>query len=144
MQAKCRLLMFVLQRHETHGRTRHRFADRSSIRRVILAALARHAIWRHKVGRHELDCMAVLLEQARPVMCAGARFHPDKARWQLRDQGHQLIARHTRLDQRRFTGFVHTVNGKYILGKIDSNSDNRHGLPLSLVSMNVRTFILAH
>ncbi|MCP3713676.1 hypothetical protein M3I54_43865 [Paraburkholderia sp. CNPSo 3274] len=25
------------------------------------------------------------------------------------------------------------MNGKYILGKIDSDSDNRHGLPLSLV-----------
>lgn len=33
---------------------------------------------------------------------------------------------------------------EYILGKIDSDSDNRHGFPLSLVSMNVRNFILAH
>ena len=57
---------------------RIRFADRSSIRRVILTALARHAIWRQKVGRHELDGMAVLLEYPRPVMCAGARLHPDK------------------------------------------------------------------
>jgi hypothetical protein len=35
------------------------------------------------------------------------------------------------------------VNGENILGKIDSDSDNRHGLPLSLVSMKVRNFILA-
>ena len=55
-----------------------RFPDRSSIRRVILTALARQATWRHKVGRHELDGRAVLLEYAGPVMCAGARFHPDK------------------------------------------------------------------
>ncbi|CAM2160416.1 conserved hypothetical protein [Paraburkholderia tropica] len=88
--------------------------------------------------------MAVLLKHTGPVMSAGARFHPDEARWQLRDQRHQLISRHTRLDQHRFAGLVHTVNGEDILGKIDSDSDNRHGLPLSLVSMNVRNFILAH
>jgi hypothetical protein len=88
--------------------------------------------------------MAVLLEHAGSVMSAGARFRPDKARWQLRNQGHQLIARHTRLDQHRFAGLVHTVNGEHILGKIDSDGDNRHGLPLLLVSMNVRNFILAH
>ena len=55
--------------------------------------------------------MAVLLEHACPVMCAGARFHADEARWQLRDQCHQLIARHTRLDQHRFTCFIYTMNG---------------------------------
>ncbi|MGF6735696.1 hypothetical protein OKW50_007869 [Paraburkholderia youngii] len=88
--------------------------------------------------------MAVPLEHAGPVMRAGARFHANEARRQLCDQRRQLIARNTRLDQHRLTGLVHTVNGKYILGKIDSDSDNSHGLPLSLVSMNVRNFILAH
>lgn len=124
MQTKHRLLMFILQRHETHARTCHRFADRSSIRRVILAALAGHAIRRHKVGRHELDCMAVLLEHASPMMRTGTSLHADKARWQLCDQRRQMIARDTRFDQHRFAGLVHTVNGKYILGKIDSDSDN--------------------
>lgn len=123
---------------------RHRFADRSSIRCVVLAALARHAIRRDQTGRRELDRMTVLLEQTCPVMRAGAGLHADEARWQLRNQRRQLIARNTRLDEHRFTGFVHTVNGEDILGKIDSDSDNRHGLPFSLVSMNVRNFILAH
>ena len=44
----------------------------------------------------------------------------------------------------RSPGLVHTVNGACIPGKIDSDNDNRHGLPPSLVSMNVRNFILAH
>jgi hypothetical protein len=35
------------------------------------------------------------------------------------------------------------MNGENILGKIDSDSDNRHGLPLSLVLMTVRNFIMA-
>jgi hypothetical protein len=144
MQAKRCLLMFVLQRHETHARSRHCFADRSSIGRVVLAALARHAIRRHKVGRHELDRMAVLLEQACPVMRTGAGLHADDTRRRLRNQHRQLIARNTWLDQYGFAGLVHAVDGEYILGKIDSDSDNRHGLPLSLVSMTVRNFILAH
>jgi hypothetical protein len=144
MQATRCLLMFVLQRHQTHARARHRFADCSSIRRVVLAALARHAIRRDKIGRHELDRMAVLLEHAGPVMSARACFHANEARRQLCDQRRQLITRNTRLDQHRLPGLVHTVNGKYILGKIDSDSENSHGLPLWLVSMNVRNFILAH
>ena len=85
----------------------------------------------------------MLLEHASPVMRTRARFHADETRWQLRDQCRQLIARHTRLDQHRLTRLVHTMNGEYILGKIDSDSDNRHGLPLSLVLMNVRNFIMA-
>ncbi|CAB3775232.1 hypothetical protein LMG29542_08614 [Paraburkholderia humisilvae] len=87
--------------------------------------------------------MAVLLEQACPVMRTGARFHANEARRQLRDQWRQLIARNTRLDQHRLTHLVHAMNGEYILGKIDSDSDNRHGLPLSLVLMNVRNLIMA-
>jgi hypothetical protein len=88
--------------------------------------------------------MTVLLEQSGPVVCARARFHADEACRQLRNQHRQLIARNTRLGQHRFAGLVYAVNGENVLGKIDSDSDNRHGLPLSLVSMNVRNFILAH
>jgi len=32
---------------------------------------------------------------------------------------------------------------EHVLGKIDSDSDNRHGLPLLLVLVNVRNFIMA-
>ncbi|PQV42728.1 hypothetical protein B0G83_1494 [Paraburkholderia sp. BL21I4N1] len=91
-----------------------------------------------------LTVWPALLEQSGPVVCARARFHANKARWQLCDQRSQLIARNSRLDQHCFAGLVYAVNGENVLGKIDPDSDNRHGLPLSLVSMNVRNFILAH
>ena len=115
-----------------------RYAPRGSNPLHITAGSAR----RHKVGCHELDGMAMLPENTGPMMRTGARFHADEARWQLRDQCRQLIARHTRLDQYRLTRLIHTVNGEYIPGKIDSDSDNRHGLPLSLVLINVRNFIM--
>jgi len=40
MQAECRLLVFVLQRHEAHARTCHCLTDRRRVRRVVLATLA--------------------------------------------------------------------------------------------------------
>src|SRR5260221_6035964 len=67
MQAKRRLLMFVLQRHETHTRTGYGLTDGGRIRRIVLAALARHAIRRYELGRHQPDGMAVPLEHASPV-----------------------------------------------------------------------------
>ena len=51
MQAERRLLVFVPQQDETYARTCHRLADRRRIRRVILAALARHPVRRHKLWR---------------------------------------------------------------------------------------------
>lgn len=41
-----------------------------------------------------------------------------------------------RFDPHRFTGLIHPVTGEYVLRKIDSDSGNRHGLPLSLMSTN--------
>jgi len=35
------------------------------------------------------------------------------------------------------------VDGEYVLGKIDSDGDNWHGLSLLLVLMNARNFIMA-
>ena len=40
MQRQMRLLRFILHRHEAHRGPLHRFADRSGVRRVVLAALA--------------------------------------------------------------------------------------------------------
>ena len=72
VQAKNRLLMLVLDRHETHVRAGDRFADRGGIGRIILAALAGEAIWCDELGRE-----AVLLEKPRPVVHAGTGFHAD-------------------------------------------------------------------
>ncbi|CAB3775015.1 hypothetical protein LMG29542_08397 [Paraburkholderia humisilvae] len=91
MQAQRGLLMFILQRHETHARTGHRFADGCCIGRVILAALARHPVRRHKFWRHQLDRMAVPLEHPCPVMRARTGFHTDETGRQLGDQRNQLV-----------------------------------------------------
>jgi transposase len=54
-----------------------------------------------------------------------------------------LIPWDPRLDQYWPTGVVHAMDGKDILGKVDSDGHNRHGLPLLLVLMNVENFIMA-
>ena len=54
--------------------------------------LAGHAIGRDELRRHQLDGVAVLPEQPRPVVCAGTGFHADYTRRQLRDQRQQIRA----------------------------------------------------
>lgn len=63
-------------------------------------------------------------------MRARARLHADQAGRQRRNEFQQPGARHTGTHQGRPARGVHTVNGKHVLGKIDSDSDNSHGLPL--------------
>ncbi len=46
-------------------------------------------------------------------------------------------------DQYRFARFIHAVDGKQVLGRIDSDGDNWHGLPLLLVLMKFRHSIVA-
>ena len=75
--------------------------------------------------------MAVAPEQPGPVVGAGAGFDADQARGHLHDQRQQLIPCDLRLDQYGFAVFIDAMHGKDVLGKIDSNSDNAHGLPLS-------------
>jgi len=42
----------------------------------------------------------------------------------------QLGARHGRAHQRRLARLIYTVHRKHVLGEIDANEDNGHGLPL--------------
>ncbi|WP_244870011.1 hypothetical protein, partial [Paraburkholderia aspalathi] len=72
-------------------------------------------------------------------MCTRTGFHANEAGRQLSDQREQLIALDTRFDQYRLAGFIHSVNRKDALGKIYSDGDNGHGLPLPLVLMKVET-----
>ena len=65
-------------------------ADGSGIRRVVLAATAGHTVGRDELRRHQPDGVAVLPEQPRPVVCAGACFHADQARRQLCDKAEDL------------------------------------------------------
>ena len=84
--------MLFLDRDEKHVRARDGLADRGGVRRVVLAALAGHAVGRDELRCHQFDRVAVLPEQPRPVVRAGTGFHADQARRQLRDQRQQIRA----------------------------------------------------
>jgi hypothetical protein len=107
------------------------FADRGGVCRVVLAALAGHAVGRDELWRHQLDGVTVLAKLSRPVVCAGTRFHADQARRQLCDQRQQIREGYFRLDQHSLAVIIYAVYGKHVLGEIDSYGDNPYGLPLS-------------
>jgi hypothetical protein len=86
------LLVFLLDRDEAHLRPGDGFADGGGVRRVVLAALAGQAVGDDELGRHQLHGVAVLAEQPRPVVRAGAGFHADQAGRQLGDQRQQMLA----------------------------------------------------
>jgi hypothetical protein len=46
----------------------------------------------------------------------------------------QLRAWHARAHQRGLAVLIDAVHGEDVLGEIDSDEDNNHGLPLSTVS----------
>lgn len=98
---------------------------------------------RTRASCRRLRCVAAPMAHACPVMRSRARFHADHTRRKLDDQCAKLVARYTRLDQHRFAGLIHAVDGKHVRGKIDSDGDNWHGLPLLLVLMKFRHSIMA-
>ncbi len=55
--------------------------------------LARRTIGLHKLGRHEFNGMALLVELARPVMGPATGLYTDGHRGQLRQKGYQGMAR---------------------------------------------------
>ena len=131
VQAQDDLLMFFLDRDKAHVRTRDGFADRRSICRVIFSAFTAHAIRHDELGSHQFHRVAMLAKQSRPVVRSRAGLHSDHTRWKLHHQRQQLLPRNLRLDQYRLAVIINTVHGKDVLGEIDSNGDNAHGLPLS-------------
>jgi hypothetical protein len=52
---------------------------------------------------------------------AGAGFHANQAGGCVCHQRQELVACDLRFDQYRLAGFINTVYGKYVLGKIDSD-----------------------
>ncbi len=69
-------------------------------------------------------------------MGSGAGFHSNQARRQLDDQRQQLLTHHFGFDLHRLVVLIHPMYRKDVLGEIDSDSDNAHGLPLSWFQMN--------
>src|SRR5271168_1194943 len=76
MQHQARLLLFRFCWHEPHRRSRYRLTDRSSIIRVILAALE---VSLHIVRWHQPHRMAERLKLAAPIMCGRTRLNTNKA-----------------------------------------------------------------
>jgi hypothetical protein len=58
-------------------------------------------------------------------------LHTDQAGRQRGHQVQQLGARNARAHQYRLSRNIHRVDRNDVLGKIDSDSDNSQGLPLS-------------
>jgi hypothetical protein len=134
-----RLLVQILDRHEAHVRAPNGLADRRGVCRVVLAALATHAVRRDELRRNQSHGVARGLEQPRPVVRARARLHPHDARRQRGHQLVQLVARHRRAHQFSLAGLIDAVHRENVLGEVDTNGQNRHGLPLPSELMRNRT-----
>jgi hypothetical protein len=83
--------------------------------------------------------VAVLLELPGPVARAAARLHPDRAWRQRRYQFTEPSARHVRPHQFLLARFIDAVYRKDILGEMNADEYDSHGLPLSSELMRVRT-----
>jgi hypothetical protein len=128
VQAEDDLLVFFLDRDDAHVGAGDGFADGLGVRRVVLAALARQAVGRDEFGCLQPDGVSVLTELSRPVVCAEAGFHADDARRQLRDDWQKMLSRYFWFDQRGLAALLNAVHGKEVLGEIDSDGDNVHGV----------------
>ncbi len=78
--------------------------------------------------------MTLRLEQPRPVVRTAAGFHPHRARRQRGEQIVQPGPRHRRTHQHRLAVLIYPVHRKHVLGEIDADEYDSHGLPLPMVS----------
>ena len=132
------LLVVALDRNKAHVRPLHGLADRPGVGGVVLAALAAHPIGCDELGRHQPNSVALLGKEPGPVMRSRAGLHANGARWQ---GGHQLMqpgAWHARPHQRRLAVLVDSVDRENVLGEIDPDVQNGHGLPLPSELMRLR------
>src|SRR5262245_10695225 len=110
------LLVDVLDLHQAHGRTRHRFRDRLGITAVVFIRLD---VRFDKLGRHELDLVPMFAKASRPIMRATTGFDADEHRRQLRDTGHQVMPGQA-LAIHDVAPVIHPHRVKYTLCDIDS------------------------
>src|SRR5262249_12377937 len=109
------LLVNGLDRHKAHGRTRHRFRASLGIAAVIFIGLD---VRLDELWCHELHRVAIRPEAARPIMRAATSFDTDAYRGQLRDKGHEVMARQT-LAIHNVAPVIHPHCVKHTLGNID-------------------------
>ena len=70
VHGQLRLLLKALDRHEAHLESVHRFTDGGGVGRVVLATLARQPVRDDKLRRDELEGVAMLHKQPRPMVSA--------------------------------------------------------------------------
>jgi hypothetical protein len=116
------LLLGRLDRHKPHGRAAHRFADRFGVDRIVLAALD---VWLDVLRRQQNHLMPQAAQPPRPVVRGAARLEPDARRRQLGEDFLDLAAPDLP-PQHRLLALVNSMNLKDMLGRIQTNSDNRH------------------
>jgi putative transposase len=123
------LLLRAFDQYEAHSGTRHRFADRLCVDRVVLAALD---IGLGVRGRDKEHVVTHRLKLARPIMRRAASFHSNAAGFDARKELMHL--RPTQLALHGEVAFAgQSVNLKIILGQIDADSDKLfHGRSPSL------------
>ncbi len=124
------LLLLLLDRHKPHGGARHRFANRFSIRRIILI---RFDIWANELGRQKLHIVTTFSQSAGPIMGAGASFQTYAAWRQFRKNGSTWSLR--RRFSKQFSAITaRRMHLKNILRDVESNQRNIvvHGKPLAV------------
>jgi hypothetical protein len=135
-----RLLIDVLDRNEPHRGSRHSFADRRRIRRIVLVALD---IGLPVGRRHQLDLMAQCDQLARPMVRRRARFHADQTRLLSAEERDDFRAAKPALDD-DLSGSVDPMNLKPVLGEIETNCDRLHGGPLLSIVAFTDDHVVAH
>jgi hypothetical protein len=106
-----------------HLRPAHRFAYRSGVIRVVLAALA---IRRGELGSHDAWIVTELAQLARRMLRPRTCFHSHNARRQLRKHFEHLSSAH-RLSQHRVAVLICTVHREHALCQVETDGSNLDG-----------------
>ena len=117
------LLGVVLDGHVPHLGAAHRFADGLGIIGVVLAGSPLMAVRCDQFGIHDARLVAELLQFSRPMMGAGASFHPDATRGKIAEVGQELGALQRPLDLALLL-LVNAIEDKKRLGQIDTDTNN--------------------
>lgn len=117
-----RLLLDILDQHETHVLATYRLADHFGISHVIFVRLH---IRSHELWCHQLHGMPQLLQLPGPVVVAHARRHPDQAWLQLGEEFHHLNALEL-FPEHRITMRNDSMDLDYPFCQIGANCCNLH------------------
>lgn len=88
---------------------------------VVLAAHTLLAVGGDELWRHQFWCVAKRDELPRKMMGATARFHPDDARRQLRQDTEELVAPHLWTHANGLASGVDAVQREDVLGQVDAH-----------------------